>query len=420
MSRGERGYQPMTTMLGIQQDREGVAEAYEAARVVQDHKFVVAPATRFHNRQAEAKFAALVGGSADPIKFSAERFDSLRERLQIAQKRDKDAQMQCIAAMYSEHLSRAFVNQRGLDLAEFERIFYPSYLPTYDAAMKAVGLKRPFYWKRRLFADLENISRLPLEKCNRDKEAVLSFQEFYGLMWNYYSPFNANAYLNTILAQNYIVNKELVDGVADHLAWRLSTLDPSARKNPILFIGAKTGRFGHFLNETKKLPVPVVHVHENPNTNPYLLLIPRDKQSEFKPHPVIKMKNQPAIEKYQPSIVLCSDFTAHTDETALIRAQGCVREYLYFGISDSYAEGSAWDTWGNFRYRKRDDTSLPTYVQDNWLKMSMSHLSRWMIHKNDSELLQGIGTVTSFVRRPLRPPYSKLLEWRMARLKPFF
>jgi hypothetical protein len=406
------------TMLGVQHSQEDSKDMYDRIQTIDGHKFTVPPVNRYHSKSAESKFVSIVG-SVDPIKFDAERFDNLRERLQVADKREKDSCLQSIAVLYSEYLSKAFLASKGLDFAEFERMFYPHYLPTYGNALKAVGLKRPWFYRRAFFASLENLSRLPLENCNDKRQTTMSFAEFYNLLWNYYTPFNANAYLNLILAQSFIPTKELVESTADYIAWRHSQLDASAKKNPIIFTGSRIGKFGQFLNDTKKIPVPIVHVHENPNTNPYLLVISPEKQSEFKPTPVIKMKTQAALEKYQPSMVLMSDFIMHQDETAMVRAHGCVREYLYFGMADSYAEGNGWDTWGYPKYRPKGEAALPSHIRDGWAKVKLDHISRWMIHKNDSNIMMGVGSVTSFVKDPIKPSFSQSMKWHALRLRPF-
>lgn len=406
------------TMLGVQHAKEDLQDAYDRIQTVDGYTFTVPPVNRYHSKTAAAKFGSIVG-SVDPIKFDAERFDNVRERLQVADKREKDACLQAIAVLYSEKLAHAFEVSKGNDFAEMERMFYPRYLPTYENALRAVGLRRPWYYKRVVFASLENLSRLPLERCNDKRQVSMSFAEYYNLLWNYYTPFNTNAYLNLILAQSFIPTKELVESTADYLAWRHSQIDGPTKKNPILFTGARTGKFGQLLNDTKKIPVPIVHVHEKPNTNPYLLVIPPEKQAEFKPAPIIQMKTQAALEKYQPPMVLASDFTMHQDETAMIRAQGCVREYVYFGMADTYVEGNGWDTWGYPKYRPKGESAIPQFVQDKWGRVNLDHISRWMIHKNDSDIVMGVGSVTSFVREPVMPPLSQGIKWKMMRLRPF-
>lgn len=420
MSAGNSGrFAPPTTMLGIQHSAEESNELYSKIQELHGHVFEVPPINRFHSKGAETKFTSLTG-SLDPIRFNADRFDSVRERVQLSEKRTRETYLQAIGVLYSEFLCKAFVKQEGINCAEIEKMFYPKYLPSYADAMSALGLQKPLWWRAGTFASLENISRLPLENCNDKKETTLSFEEWYCLFWNYYTPFNAVAYLSLVTGQSFIPNKEFVDSLADYIAERHAKLDPAAQKNPILFLGSRIGRMGYFLNETKKIPVPVLHVHENPNLNPYLLVIPQDKQSEFKPHTVLKMKNQAALEKYEPSIVLMSDWQMNQDETAVVRAQGSVREYMYLGMQNSYAEGNGWESWGYPKYRPRDAHALPPYVREGWGKLALPFLSRWMIHKNDSVYQIGNGSVTSWMRQPIMPTTSVRWTYAMKRMKPFF
>ncbi|EPY25286.1 hypothetical protein AGDE_11922 [Angomonas deanei] len=249
----------------------------------------------------------------------------------------------------------------------------------------------------------------------------MSFEEWFCLFWNYYQPFNALAYLCMVTAQNMVYSKELVHSVADYIAERHALIDDSkAKKAPILFLGARTGKFGALLNATGKIPVPIIHTHEKPNTNPYLLVIPPEKQAEFKPNPIIKMKNQAALAKYEPSLVLISDMEMSSDPTAQIRQQGSVREYTHFGVPNSYTEGHAWDTWGYFKYREQGSDHLPPYMREGFMKLSLPHLSRYMIYKLDSNMLMGTGAVTTWMRTPLLPPASTKWRWRMQRFKPFY
>lgn len=418
-ARGAKGGFGTPTMLGIQYTAEEANNVYSKVSTLQGYTFEVPPVNRFHSKTAEAKFTQLAG-SLNP-KFEANKFDNLRERLQVAEKRDKDGHLQAIAMLYAEFLGNNFLKAKDLDYAEIERCFYPHYAPAYDKLLKAVGLHKPLWWRQGMFSSLEDISRLPLDRCNVEKEAALSFEEWYSLFWNYYQPFSTLAYLCMVTAQSFIYTRELVDSVADYLAERHALITEEKAKNaPILFLGARTGKLGALLNETKKIPVPIIHTHENPNMNPYLMVIPQHKQAEFKPNPIIKMKNQAALEKYEPSIVLFSDMIMNSDPTAQIRQQGSVREYVYFGVPDSYCEGHAWDTWGYFKYRERGTDHIPAYMREGFGKVTLPHLSRWMVHKLDSDMQMGNGAVTAWIRTPLLPSASTKWRWRMKRFRPFY
>ncbi|KEG12970.1 hypothetical protein DQ04_01291000 [Trypanosoma grayi] len=407
------------TMLGVQYSSEDARSIYQKVGTINGYTFEVPPVNRFHSKNAESKFVQLTG-SLNP-RFEAERFDSLRERLQQADKKGKDSHLQAIAVLYAEFLGNSFLKAKNVDYAEIERCFYPSYLPQYVTALQAVGLKKPLWWRQGLFASLEDISRLPLSRCSVKKEAAMSFEEWYCLFWNYYTPFNTLAYLMMVTAQSTLLNKELIESVADYIAHRHALIeDPVAKKAPILFMGSRTGKMGALLNKTGKIPVPIIHVHEKPNMNPYLLVIPPQKQDEFKPHPIIKMKDQVALEKYEPAIVLMSDMMMNNDPTAMIRRIGSVREYIYFGTPDSYVEGHPWETWGHFKYREKGADHIPPFMRENWLKVSLPHLSRWMIYKTDGDMQMGNGAVTTWMRRPLQPSMKAKWNWRFARLKPFY
>ena len=407
---------PVMTRLGLQ-DMDG--EQYNKIQEIGGHIFQVPPAHKFHLQQAAQKFSSMAGGM-NPV-FNADRFNALRQRMQTGDKKDKDSSMQAMALLYTEELSKRFSKTNGLDYAEIERMFYPKYAPKYGTALKALGERKPLWWRKGTFSTLENLSRMPLERCSDTREAQFSFEEWYNLFWNYYQPFSPLAYLCHITSQSMIYSKELVDGLAGYLAERHAVLgDDAAKKAPILFFGPRIGKLGGLLNATGKVPVPIIHIHETPRSNPYLLAIPEHLQSEFKPHPIQKMTIKAALERYEPSMVLFSDMMSHQDETAYVRATGSVREYLCLGLADSYVEGSGWETWGCPRYRPKDSSAQPPFAQEGWAKLHLPHLSRWVIHKTDSDAQMGNGAVMAFMRQPLMPPLSKRLMSYAYRIKPFF
>ncbi len=426
---------PPVTMLGIEHTEADLLKVKKTG-TVHDYEFTILPINRYHSRAAEQTFVKFAG-SMNP-KFETMKFDSMRERMQTVPKAEKEKLMRAFAILYTEGLAAAFIaEEKGkLDLAKFEQLLYPKSLMTHADTLKAVGMRRKPWWTPILAAHLENYSRLPLERCSQKmtegpnpvttSSAVLSFAEFYSLFWNHYHPFNTLSYLCLITRQTTMVTQEFIDGFADLLLYRHSLLDKEGKEAPILFLGGKIGKIGALLNATKKLPVTVIHTHENPIQNPYLMFIPPDKQAEFRPNPIIKMKNVDALAKYEPRIVLLTDMEMNVDDTQLVRQQGSVREYYYIGFGDSYIEGRPYETWA----RRNDEAktmleyikvaTLPPLVQQGWIKRPLPHLSRWLLHRYDSQLLFGCAQLTGFYRRSCAPTAREIWGYRLARLRPFF
>jgi hypothetical protein len=136
--------------------------------------------------------------------------------------------------------------------------------------------------------------------------------------------------------------------------------------------------------------------------------------------PIVKMKLQDALDKYQPSIVILSDMLMNQDITSIVRAHGCVREYITIGMANTYAEGHGWDTWGHIRYRPKDASIQPAFEQEGWTRYDLNHISRWLLHKNDSELQMGNGVAVAFTRKLLTAPAAVKMRWRLQRLRPFY
>lgn len=389
------------TSLGLQ----NAEERYSQICDIQGHRYTVPPINRFDAKQSRQRFEK-IAGNINP-RFTPESFDRLRERMQTATGTTRNESLEAVGVIYSQKLAENFVANSTIDHAEFERMEYPKYAPTYSAALRALGLKRhvPF-WRKGHYSDLENICRLPLDRVTVDKEAKLSFEEWYSLFWNYYMPFNAAAFIGLVTAQSFVYTREFIDGLADYVAERLTLIkaqySDSDAKAPVLLLGCRIGKLAWHLNQTKRIPVAVISCHENPNTNPYLLAIPPELQAEFKPLPIEKTKMESALEKYKPSLVLMTDLEPNKDQTQRVRSYGCVAEYVTLGIADSFIEGHGWDTWGNVRYKPQDDkTRVPPFMADRWKKEPLPLVSRYMISKQDSDMAKGYGSATSFHREKL-------------------
>ena len=420
------GKMPPTSMLGIEHSEADLVKV-KPTSIVHDYQFTVCPINRYHSREAEQRFIKFAG-SLTP-QFDPDRFDHLRERMQTTEKKEREKMMRAMGVLYTEGLASAFLAQEKgtLDLAKFEALMYPKTVLSYEDTLRAVGFKKRLWWKPVVAAELENVARMALDKCGKGNTCTLSFTEFYGLFWNFHHPFNTLAYLCMITRQTVLITTEFIDAFAAFLNERIMLLDPKDRDSPILMLGPRIGKIGALLNASNKLPVTVMNVHENPNTNPYMMFIPPNKQTEFRPNPIIKMKPEIALQKYEPRIVIMADMEMNVDDTQIVRQQGSVREYYYIGFADSYVEGRPFETWG-----KRNDDSktifesikkvktVPPLVEQGWVKVAMPSLSRWLLHRHDSTLLQGCGQVTGFFRRNIAPTARDGWISRFARLKPFF
>jgi hypothetical protein len=386
---------------------------YEVMRNVNGYQYLVAPANKFMTKTAQSRVMKITGGM-NP-RFSPEIFDGQRERLQMAGKKEKQEQMEALGVMYLQKLSEAFVADKQVDHQEFEKMLDPRYAPTYADASRALNLPVPWLWRQQKYETLENISRLSLEACNKDHQCTLSFEDWYQLFWNYGMPFNAVAYYCGITAQQQVYTQEYVAEFAHYLQQRLAS-QLKASDAPILLIGGHIGKLAYLINQTKLLRVPVIATHEKPNTNPILAKIPGSEQKRFQPTPIEKLKDETALEKYQPALVIMQDLKSNQDITQMVRSFGCVKEYVTVGLGDSYLEGHGWQTWGNPKYRDKDDTILPPYHADGYWKLSLNFVSRYALHKYDSDLAHGFGTVKAFQKRTLMSDAKALRSFRMRRL----
>ena len=376
---------------------------YETLRMVNGYTFDVAPVSRFSVREAQTRFVALTG-SLNPV-FKRESFDSIRERMQVGEKKEKNTNMEAMAVLAMKKMTENFQKETGGDLPELERMFYPRYFPSYAAAIRALSLPRRWWYTHQPFQTLENLSRLPLDRFNFQKECAMSFEEWYNLFWGFHMPFNTCHLYCNLVAQSSVYTQEFVDSLSGYLADRLDSFDRGGDVGdaPVLHVGSQLGKLAFGLNQSKRLRVPVIATHERPRPNPYLLVIPNNRQTEFKINPIEKSSLQQALDKHRPRIVIVSDLQANKDVTQVIRGCGSVKEYLYLGMPDSHIEGHGWDTWGIPHYRPKDDKELvPAHLADHYHKLPLPHLGRYLIHKYDNTFVMGLGNVTSFHKDAVR------------------
>lgn len=395
----------MHDTLGI---KELTDEQYEAIRSINGYTYETAPCIGQLSTQAHQKFRQFAG-DVNP-KFTPDAFDSARERLQMMDKREKQATMRAIAAIYASKCGHAFQADKNVNHAEFERMFNPRYAPKYRDALEAFGLPVRSTWSHKQFETLENLSRIALSKCNDMREAQFTFEEWYQLFWNYAMPFNALAYYCLTVTQSLVYTEEFVRELAGYMKHRRDTVGHS--DGPILMVNCKLGKLAGLINATKILPVPVIAVHEEPQRNPYLLKIPPHCQQKFKLPPVEKLSMATGIEKYKPSMVLVSDLKTQQDITQQIRAHGCVKEYVVLGLQDSMVEGHGWDTWGVPKMREQDDKRvLAPHQGDGFVKYQLPHVSRWMLHRYDQSLAVGFSSAVSFHRAATVPVWTQRFKW---------
>lgn len=415
-----------SSTLGIEGSNQ---QQYEMMCQYPNHLYTVAPPSNIFDRNSQNTVEKLLGGRTDTICLTVDQLERIRERIQVAEKREQQKFFRAISTVWMSHLARAFRKEQGLNHALIEKMFYPDFAPKYFDAVAALNLPRKFMWRPQSFSILENISRFALDGVDQETGKMkLSFEDWYHLHWNFYMPFNPVHYLCTVNSESCVWTEEFVNSLATYCKDRLEQVydkkDGSGGGNnigaPILMLGNRTGKLVGLLNQTKILPVEVIGVHENPNLNPYLLKIPSHKQKEFTPRPMQTMKDTEALDKYKPTLVLLSNMKANVDITSTVRRFGCVKEYMTIGVPDSYTEGHGWDTFGCMYFKEREDnTTYPAFYSDNFDRVPLYNMSRWLIHKYDSQEVFGLASCQTFVRRQYSPNSRARLHMNwLSRLRP--
>ncbi|OGI70676.1 hypothetical protein A3A09_01855 [Candidatus Nomurabacteria bacterium RIFCSPLOWO2_01_FULL_42_20] len=142
-----------------------------------------------------------------------------------------------------------------------------------------------------------------------------------------------------------IWTKEYVEQLSYYLIERLKALkenDPNTQ-NTVLEVGARDGRLSHFLkNITRKI---------NSFKDSGLDFVATDNPEKYKKDwtilpniPLEKIDYKDAIEKFKPTLVICSWMPENEDWTEFFRSKPFIKEYILVGNIDKY--GDFEKTWG--------------------------------------------------------------------------
>ena len=403
--------------------RHGVPEHWKEFSCIHKlggHTFRLPPLIRARSEVARNDICSLYDPSGE--EMAIEQVDRARERLAGAEKREKSRRMASLYAVFLEELSLEFQNlQWKVDYEVIEKMFYPRYLPTHAEVCRAFGLKRKWIYTPEPFCTLENISRFVLSRVtSRHRRTLkLNFQEWYSLFLNYHHSFHPLRFLCEVGATTIIYTREFIDAFAEYLRHQCQHMGITTR--PIVDIYTLNGRLAYHLNQTGRIPVPVIPCHENPRVENFLLRIPQELQAMFDLPQVHPLNIEDALKTYRPAIVICQDMSAEKDFTRQFRMEGSVKEYILLGIPFSYVSGHMWYTWGHLLHRPRDDKSVrPHHHQEGFCMRSLSHLSRWIFERNDSPITTGFAQVVSFCRLEYAPSLRQRMHWFFSRLQTFY
>jgi len=376
---------------------------------VGSHHYGLTPVLRTKSEAAHDTIKSLVE-SMNPI-ITTQQIERARNRVQVMDKKEKQKVYAAFMMVYFERLCNAFkADEHAINHKVFEKMCFPKYLPSHAEVREAFKLRRKLWYTPETYTTLENLSRLPMENADEQQQMKVSFEEWYSLFLNYYQNFHPMAFYAEVVGNSIIYTREFIDSLATYLAYRCAIYGETTA--PIVDCMTQTGRLAYLLNETKKIPVEVVGVHEIPKPNPYLLHIPAQFQKEFALPKIRPMKVQDALQQYRPSIVLCESMPPEHDISRLLRAEGSVKEYILLGIPNSAINGHPWYTWGFPPARPQDDANvMPHHMQAGFHQVALPHISRYLFHKSDNDLAHGFAQCVSFHKVAYTFPNRKRWEW---------
>jgi len=167
----------------------------------------------------------------------------------------------------------------------------------------------------------------------------------------------------------------------------------------ILEVGAGAGKLTHFLQkkieEKFKGKVKIIATDSGKlEINP---AFPKET-------PVEKMDYKDALEKYNPTIVLCSWLPRGEDWTEDFRKNNNVKEYILIGEDDFGSCGKPWETFGYDSSGDRNNQQ-PPYRREGFRKSTRSDLQEFQFSRTD--IIEGHGGSTTTVFEKYQPEVRK-------------
>lgn len=104
-----------------------------------------------------------------------------------------------------------------------------------------------------------------------------------------------------------------------------------------------------------------------------------------------------ALQRHQPTVVLCAWMSMGADWTAAIRATPSVREYLLIGEVDMGVSGRPWETWGV------GPGEIAPYVRDGFERVPLGALAVLQIARSDTPHVRFHSHTVAFRRRRSTP-----------------
>ena len=384
-----------------------------------DHTFKLCPVRYPKSDVVRSQLYRYYAGAKIPLTI--EKIESTRALVNGMSNKEKMTFLACAAQVESQFLSQAFQSPKsGVNYAAFERMLYPKYLPSFREATGTFRLPTQWRYSPEDFLTLENIARYPLDRVDQMKgdTVSLSFEEWHSLLFNYHLPITPLQYYFLTTDTSILYTREFIDEFAEYLRQRCRRIGPKAQ--PIVDVMSSNGRLAYHLNQTGRIPVPVIPCHEKPNRNFYLMKIPRDVQSEFELPAPRALDVAKALAEYRPNIVICQDMPKLKDLSRQFRAEGSVCEYILMGVPMSYICGHPWYTWGITGNKPKDDKSTkPHHVASGFRMRQLNHISRWLIERHDSNVATGFGQVVSFVKNTAAHSLGERLRHAFARVQKF-
>lgn len=185
------------------------------------------------------------------------------------------------------------------------------------------------------------------------------------------------------------LNQEYIEALANYLEQRTKELKATRDESVIILeVGAGDGRLAHFLEQElneKGLDVKMIATDNG--------------EKGIKPvFPVERLNYKEALQKYKPTIVICSWMPLKQDWTADFRATQSVEEYLLIGEVDMGCCGDKWFTWGR-AWLPGHEGKTPPYEAESFERRDLSEFSKLQICRTDRPGYYGLSYTVSFRRQ---------------------
>jgi len=290
------------------------------------------------------------------------------------------------SSVFSLRLNNITSSASPLPIETLQLLSASSQLPSFDTLIAALNISELYKTTPPSSSTSLPLPRLVLAPMVNPSDATL---------WKTFSEMHMHELLTL----------EMVDALAEHILTTLNQVNSTATTLPVVLeLGCGSGVLAHHLGIRLCGKATVVGCDDFTNQIPTTTLFDTtETETTCNNVTLVQCSASDALNKYSPTIVLCSWMPSGIDFTEQIRQTEHVQEYLLVGIANTSTCGDEWATWGvvgdDGDDYGLDSDSIPTYEEGHcFVRKNIDSISKWQICRFDSSVCRGFSSTVSFLR----------------------